>query len=62
VGCCLTEDSFKELRTAYLMVENERSGGVSPKVFPFPGIGEVGTAMSTSKLKLPSIIAQNFTV
>jgi hypothetical protein len=45
-----------------MMVENERSGGVSPKVLAFPSMGDIGAAMTNAKLKLSSIITKSFTI
>lgn len=35
IGSTWTENTLEELKWAYLLAENERSGGISPKVLNF---------------------------
>lgn len=44
------------------MAENERSGGVSPKVFSFPSLGEIGQSLTSSKIKMPTIIVEDLEI
>ena len=39
-----------------MLAENERYGGISPKVLAFPSIGETGTMMTSAKYQLITIL------
>ena len=62
MGCCWGENTLKELKWAFLMAENQRSGGVSPKVLNFPSLGEIGHSLTSSKVKMPTIVVRDFHV
>ena len=57
VGCTLGEGTLSELNWAYLLAENERHGGMSPKVMHFSGLGDIGSFMTAVKFKLVTILA-----
>jgi hypothetical protein len=45
-----------------MLAENERSGGISPKVCGFPGLGSIGHSMTTTQMKMPTIIVRDFEI
>jgi NADH dehydrogenase [ubiquinone] 1 alpha subcomplex assembly factor 5 len=57
VGCTFAEGTLSELHWAYLLAENERHGGMSPKVMQFPGLGDLGSFMTSVKFQLVTILA-----
>ena len=56
VGTSFVEGTLKELYWAYLLAENERYGGMSPKVFPFSSLGETGSHLTSTKYELITIL------
>ena len=59
VGCTWAENTLKELNWAYMMAENERCGGISPKVYRFPSIGGIGNVMHAAKVQIPTIVVKD---
>jgi hypothetical protein len=39
VGTTFVEGTLRELYWSYILAENERYGGMSPKVYTFPSLG-----------------------
>lgn len=45
-----------------MMAENQRNGGISPKVLNFPSLGNIGHFLTTAKIKLPTIIVRDLQI
>lgn len=41
------------------MAENERCGGISPKVYGFPSIGSIGNVMHATQVQMPTIFVKD---
>ena len=59
VGCTWAENTLKELRWAYMITENERCGGISPKLYGFPSLGAIGNVLHASKVQLPTVFIKD---
>jgi NADH dehydrogenase [ubiquinone] 1 alpha subcomplex assembly factor 5 len=59
VGSAFAEGSLSELYWAYLMGENERHGGMSPKVLQSSSLGELGSAITMAKFQMVTILAHD---
>lgn len=55
LGCLFGESTLEELRTAFLIAEQEREGGISPHVSPFTRVSDVGDLLSRAEFSLPTI-------
>ena len=58
-GCFLASiiggSSLPELRSALLLAESERDGGVSPRVGPFVDVSDIGRLLSGAGFALPTV-------
>lgn len=61
-GAILGGDTLHELRSAFVLAEQEREGGVSPHVSPFAGIRDVGNVLTRAGFKIPTIDSDTLTV
>jgi NADH dehydrogenase [ubiquinone] 1 alpha subcomplex assembly factor 5 len=50
-----TPNSFKELKIALNMAENEREGGLSPNFIPLNELSELGNLLSRTQYKLTTL-------
>ena len=55
VGCMLGGETLNELRTALLVAEQERDGGVSPHVSPLAQVSDVGNLMTRCGFTMPTV-------
>lgn len=62
LGAILGEHSLRELRSSFVLAEQEREGGVSAHVSPFAGIGDVGNLLTRAQFALPTIDSEQLTV
>ena len=46
IGSIFGENTLEELRIAFTLAENERSGGISPHINPFISIVEIGNLLT----------------
>lgn len=54
VGALFGGETLQELRTAFMLAEQEREGGVSPHVSPFAHIRDMGNVMTRAGFALPT--------
>jgi NADH dehydrogenase [ubiquinone] 1 alpha subcomplex assembly factor 5 len=59
IGSTVAEGTLAELYWAYLLAENERHGGMSPKVLHSPSLGELGSALTMAKYHMVTILAHD---
>jgi len=62
IGSMFGGDTLQELRSAFLLAEQERDGGVSQHVSPFTGISDIGNLLSGAGFSLTTIDQELFTV
>lgn len=62
LGCLLGNESLKELRTILLQADSEISGGVSPRVAPFPELKDMGALLQRAGFALPVADQDSVTV
>lgn len=62
MAAVLGGDTLKELRSAWLIAEEELTGGVSPRVAPFADVRELGGLLQRAGLALPVADADLVTV
>ncbi|KAL9656691.1 hypothetical protein ABK040_002959 [Willaertia magna] len=55
IGAMLGGDTLAELRTAFVLSEQEREGGVSPHVSPLSNIENAGNALTRAGFNIPTI-------
>jgi SAM-dependent methyltransferase len=53
MACLLGGQTLNELRTAFAMAEEERAGGVSPRVAPFADVRDLGALLQRAGFALP---------
>jgi NADH dehydrogenase [ubiquinone] 1 alpha subcomplex assembly factor 5 len=61
-GALIGGDTLFELRSAFVLAEQEREGGVSPHTSPFAGIRETGNQLSRAGFSLPTVDNDTITV
>jgi len=49
------EETLNELRTAFLVAEQEREGGISNHVSPFAAVSDAGNLLSRAQFALPTV-------
>lgn len=54
VGAMLGGESLHELRSSFVLAEQDREGGVSPHTSPFAGIREAGNVLTRAGFNLPT--------
>jgi NADH dehydrogenase [ubiquinone] 1 alpha subcomplex assembly factor 5 len=59
IGSTFAEGTLSELYWSYLLAENERYGGISPKVMQMPSLGELGNSLTMAKYKLATVVAHD---
>ncbi|KAG2379597.1 hypothetical protein C9374_006714 [Naegleria lovaniensis] len=62
IGAMLGGNTLSELRTCFVLSEQEREGGVSPHVSPLSSIEDVGNIVTRSGLNLPTVDAETIKV
>ncbi|EFC42282.1 predicted protein [Naegleria gruberi] len=62
VGALLGGNTLSELRTSFVLSEQEREGGVSPHVSPLSSIEDAGNVLTRAGFKLPTIDAETIKV
>jgi hypothetical protein len=55
-------DSLFELRSALLLAEQERRGGVGQHVSPFAGVGDIGNLLTRAQFALPAVDTERIVV
>jgi NADH dehydrogenase [ubiquinone] 1 alpha subcomplex assembly factor 5 len=55
VAALLGEPSLEELRSSFLLAEQERLGGVASHVSPLAGLGDIGNLLQYAGLTLPTV-------
>jgi NADH dehydrogenase [ubiquinone] 1 alpha subcomplex assembly factor 5 len=61
-GALIGGDTLFELRSCFVLAEQEREGGVSPHTSPFAGIRETGNQLSRAGFSLPTVDSDVITV
>eukprot|EP01116_Phalansterium_solitarium_P012627 TRINITY_DN29093_c0_g1_i1.p1 TRINITY_DN29093_c0_g1~~TRINITY_DN29093_c0_g1_i1.p1 ORF type:complete len:341 (+),score=105.36 TRINITY_DN29093_c0_g1_i1:302-1324(+) len=56
------EHTLHELRTALLLADQERLGGVASHVSPFAGVADIGNLLSRARFALPTVDTETITV
>jgi len=62
IGSMFGTDTLQELRSAFILAEQEREGGVSQHVSPFTGISDIGNLLSGSGFSLMTIDQDMLTI
>jgi SAM-dependent methyltransferase len=62
LGCMLGGATLTELRQALTEAESETTGGVSPRVFPFADVRDMGGLLQRAGLALPVADSETLTV
>jgi SAM-dependent methyltransferase len=62
IACLTGGSSLIELRTVFAQAEEEITGGVSPRVFPFVEIKDVGHLLQRAGFALPVADVDSFTI
>nr|CAG4711361.1 unnamed protein product [Naegleria fowleri] len=62
IGAMLGGNTLAELRSCFVLSEQEREGGVSPHVSPLSSIEDVGNIVTRSGLNLPTVDAETIKV
>ena len=62
MACLFGGQTLNELRTAFAAAEEERSGGVSPRVAPFADVRDLGALMQRAGFALPVTDVDNVMV
>eukprot|EP01128_Nolandella_sp_AFSM9_P000530 TRINITY_DN10687_c0_g1_i1.p1 TRINITY_DN10687_c0_g1~~TRINITY_DN10687_c0_g1_i1.p1 ORF type:complete len:348 (+),score=64.44 TRINITY_DN10687_c0_g1_i1:27-1046(+) len=61
IGAMFGEQSLQELRSSFVMAENEIDGGVSPHVSPFTRVSDVGNLLTQAGFSLTTVDQEIFT-
>ncbi len=62
IGAMLGGDSLFELRTSLQLAEQERRGGVSPRVSPLADVRDVGGLLQRAGFKMPTVDVDDIVV
>lgn len=62
LGAMFGGDSLFELRSALLLAEQERRGGVGQHVSPFAGVGDIGNLLTRAQFALPAVDTERIVV
>lgn len=62
MGAMLGGDTLHELRTSFVLAEQEREGGVSPHVSPLVSIRDAGNLLAGAGFSIPTIDSDVLTV
>ena len=62
VACLAGGDTLKELRVCLTEAESQLTGGLSPRVFPFADIRDMGTLLQRAGFALPVTDSESLTV
>jgi NADH dehydrogenase [ubiquinone] 1 alpha subcomplex assembly factor 5 len=62
LGAMFGGDSLFELRSALLLAEQERRGGVGQHVSPFAGVGDIGNLLTRAHFALPAVDTERIVV
>jgi len=62
IGALFGGDTLLELRSSFVLAEQERSGGISNHVSPLTTIGDVGDLLTSAGFAIPTIDLQTFNV
>jgi SAM-dependent methyltransferase len=62
IGCLLGGATLTELRQALTVAESETAGGVSPRVFPFADVRDLGGLLQRAGFALPVADSETITV
>lgn len=57
IGSSFAEGTLSQLYWSYLLAENERYGGMSPKMLQLPSLGELGNSLTMAKYKLATVVS-----
>ena len=62
LACLPGGETLKELREALAIAESELTGGLSPRIFPFADIRDLGALLQRAGLALPVVDSESVTV
>uniref|UniRef100_K3X8I6 Methyltransferase type 11 domain-containing protein n=1 Tax=Globisporangium ultimum (strain ATCC 200006 / CBS 805.95 / DAOM BR144) TaxID=431595 RepID=K3X8I6_GLOUD len=62
VGAVLGGDSLQELRSAFILADQEREGGISPHISPFMNVPDAGNLLVSSGFQLCTVDTDFITV
>jgi len=62
LGSMFGGDTLLELRSSFILAEQEREGGISNHVSPFTKISDIGDILSSSGFTLPTIDLQRYNI
>jgi len=62
IGSMFGGDTLLELRSSFVLAEQEREGGITNHVSPFTKISDLGDILSSSGFTLPTIDQQRFNI
>ncbi|KAF1330510.1 Atpase, partial [Globisporangium splendens] len=62
VGAVLGGDSLQELRSAFILADQERQGGISPHISPFMNVPDAGNLLVSSGFQLCTVDTDFITV
>lgn len=62
LGAMFGADSLFELRTALLLAEQERRGGVGQHISPYAGVGDIGNLLTRTDFALPAVDTERIVV
>ena len=62
LACLPGGETLKELREALAIAESELAGGLSPRIFPFADIRDLGALLQRAGLALPVVDSESVTV
>lgn len=52
IGAVLGGDSLQELRSAFILADQERQGGISPHISPFMNVADAGNLLTSTGYSL----------
>lgn len=62
LAACLGGDTLAELRSAFVVAETERCGGVSAHVSPMLGVPDAGNLLAAAGFGIPTVDADSFAI
>eukprot|EP01027_Heterolobosea_sp_BB2_P005724 GEZU01008715.1.p1 GENE.GEZU01008715.1~~GEZU01008715.1.p1 ORF type:complete len:298 (-),score=54.53 GEZU01008715.1:78-971(-) len=62
VAALIGGDTLMELRSAFIIAEQEREGGVSPHISPMAGVRDAGNLLTRIGFALPTVDSTRYTI